>query len=407
RPRRSAAVFMGDSGSQVLGFVLACLALLTSWKVAGTSLTTILLPLLVLAIPILDTALVTVTRLLEGRPVSQGGRDHSSHRLVYYGLSERKAVGLLAGVAATVGATGIAYNVLNNPRVTVLGVLLTFVLLVQFASALADLEEQSRRGESPGDVPLRALFFQPRRLVEIVVDSAIICVSFLVAYLLHVGGLGDAAQRGSFLAALPLLLGARYVAYVAAGVYRRVWRFAGTRDAVALAAATIASELGALLLLWAWRGFQGLPPAVFFVDALFCLFLVGASRLLLRVARRRASTAARRVLVVGAGRAGRGIARELGEATDVRVIGYLDDNPQVRRRRVGVATVIGALDNADAILDSRRVDEVIVTIPDAPEDRLNHVLEACAAAGVPCRIARRELAPPPVTPARAEVSRQL
>ncbi|HWG54974.1 MAG TPA: MraY family glycosyltransferase, partial [Gaiellaceae bacterium] len=47
RPRRSAAVFMGDSGSQVLGFVLACLALLTSWKVAGTSLTTILLPLLV------------------------------------------------------------------------------------------------------------------------------------------------------------------------------------------------------------------------------------------------------------------------------------------------------------------------------------------------------------------------
>ena len=47
-----------------------------------------LLPLLVLAIPILDTTLVTVRRTLERRPVTQGGTDHSSHRLVYYGLRD-------------------------------------------------------------------------------------------------------------------------------------------------------------------------------------------------------------------------------------------------------------------------------------------------------------------------------
>src|SRR6266545_6687455 len=75
RPRRSAAVFMGDSGSQVLGFALAALGLTASWKVAGTTVATLLLPILVLAIPILDTTLVTVVRLLDGRPVYQGGRD--------------------------------------------------------------------------------------------------------------------------------------------------------------------------------------------------------------------------------------------------------------------------------------------------------------------------------------------
>jgi UDP-GlcNAc:undecaprenyl-phosphate GlcNAc-1-phosphate transferase len=53
RPGRAAAVFMGDSGSQVLGFTLAALALSSSWKVAGTTVTTVLLPLLVLAVPIL------------------------------------------------------------------------------------------------------------------------------------------------------------------------------------------------------------------------------------------------------------------------------------------------------------------------------------------------------------------
>jgi len=145
RPRRGAVVFMGDSGSLVIGFGLASLALAASWTVAGTTVATVLLPLLVLAIPILDTTLVTIARLVEKRPVPQGGRDHTSHRLVYYGLSEAKAVLLLAIVSSAIGATALAYNVLDNGRLTAIGVLVTFVLLVQFGSFLSDLEARSRR----------------------------------------------------------------------------------------------------------------------------------------------------------------------------------------------------------------------------------------------------------------------
>jgi UDP-GlcNAc:undecaprenyl-phosphate GlcNAc-1-phosphate transferase len=65
RLRRPASVFMGDSGSQVLGFALGSLGLAASWNVAGSTVATLLLPLLVLAVPILDTTLVTVVRLLE------------------------------------------------------------------------------------------------------------------------------------------------------------------------------------------------------------------------------------------------------------------------------------------------------------------------------------------------------
>ena len=147
---------------------LASLALAASWTVAGTTVATILLPLLVLAIPILDTTLVTIARLVEKRPVTQGGRDHTSHRLVYYGLSETKAVLLLAIVASAIGATALAYNVLDNGRLTAIGVLVTFVLLVQFGSFLSDLEERSRRGvEGPEPSLWRALIFEPRRLFEV------------------------------------------------------------------------------------------------------------------------------------------------------------------------------------------------------------------------------------------------
>ena len=143
RSGREAAVFMGDGGSQLLGFGLACMGLAASWTAAGTTVATVLLPLIVLAIPILDTTLVTIMRVLERRPVTQGGKDHTSHRLVYYGLSEREAVGLLAIVAVALGATGLAYNVLDNGRVTAIGVLISVVLLVQFGNFLSELREHS------------------------------------------------------------------------------------------------------------------------------------------------------------------------------------------------------------------------------------------------------------------------
>ena len=400
RPGRAAAVFMGDSGSQVLGFALASLALSSSWKVAGTTVTTILLPLLVLAVPILDTTLVTVVRLLERRPVTQGGRDHTSHRLVYYGMSETKAVALLAAVATAIGATGVAYNILDEPRVTIVGVLLTFVLLVQFASVLADLEERSRRGEE--ELTASPALLQTRRLIEVVTDFAAILASFSVAYLLLVDGLGTGYQRQVFIAALPILLGTRYVAFVAFVVYRRIWRYAGARDLASIAAATFVSAPVALGLLAATRPLKEFPWEIFVVDALLCFVLVAMSRLVLRALPQLRDRGGRRVLIVGAGRSGRSLARELQETAGERVIGFLDDNVRLRRRRIQGVIVIGDLDEAERFVAG--LDEVLVTIPDAPVERLQPVLDACTGAGVPCRFVRRDTttAPPSLVEAIAE-----
>ena len=391
-PGRPAAVFMGDSGSQVLGFALAAFALSSSWKVAGTTLATLVLPLLVLAIPILDTALVTVIRLLEGRPVTQGGRDHTSHRLVYYGLSERRAVAVLALLSAMLGATGLAYNALGNARLTTVGVLLSFILLVQFATYLGDLEERSRRGEGEPRPSLRGLFVQPRRLVELLVDATLITGSFLGAYLLQVEGTGTDYQKAVFLAALPLVLGTRYLLFVVAGVYRRVWRFAGVPDWLALAAAVLLAAPIALGLLWLTKPLGEFPHEVFLVDALLCLVLVGASRAALRLLPRlgRPGGDQRRILIAGAGRTGRSLARELQETPGTRVVGFLDDNPSVRRRRIQSVTVAGSLGEAAHVVAALRADEVVVTIPNAPAATLDAVADACAAAGIPCRVLRRE-----------------
>jgi UDP-GlcNAc:undecaprenyl-phosphate GlcNAc-1-phosphate transferase len=402
RPGRRAAMFMGDSGSQVLGFTLAVLGLASSWTVAGTTVATVLLPLLVLAIPILDTTLVTIVRLVEGRPVTQGGKDHTSHRLVYYGLSEAKAVALLSLIALALGATAVAYNVLDNARVTAIGVLVTFAILVQFASFLSDLEQRQRRGEDAGPATLRrALFSQPRRLLEILVDFVLIVTAFLVSYLLVEGGRGGEAERGTFLASVPVLLATTFLAFTALGVYRRVWRFAGARDLVAIAAGCAGAAVATLLIVWATRGLGDFPWQAFLLSAVLCTVLVTASRLAVRLPgalRSARGGAQRRVLVVGAGRFGRSVARELQETPGTRVVGFLDDNPDVRRRRVRGVTVVGGLDEAARALERTRADEVLITIPNAAGDRIEAVVAAAAAAGASCRIVRRAVE----TPALAE-----
>ena len=407
RPRAAASVFMGDSGSQVLGFTLAALGLTASWKVAGTTVATLLLPILVLAVPLLDTTLVTILRLMEGRPVYQGGRDHASHRLVYHGLTERRAVVLLAVVSGALGATSLTYNVLGNGWITLIGVLLTFALLVQFGSLLAAAEQHP--DAPPERSILRGFVSNPRRLVESLVDFALITASFSAAYYLRLQGSGTTYERHIFLVSLPIVLTARYLAFIPFGLYRGVWRYAGARDAVSVVAAVVTSEFVAFGFLAATQAWGSFPRSVFVIDCVLCTILIGASRFWERAAARflgsfLARGSRHRTLIVGAGRAGRSLLRELRETPGEHIVGFVDDDPRLRSRRLQGVPVVGKTDEIARILASTRPETVLVTIPDAPRERLDPIIEGCARAEVPCRFVRRhtDLDPRVVLGAAAE-----
>jgi UDP-GlcNAc:undecaprenyl-phosphate GlcNAc-1-phosphate transferase len=315
---------------------------------------------------------------------------------------------LLAVVATAIGATALAYNVLGNGRLTAVGVLVTFVLLVQFGSFLSDLEERSRRGvEGPEPSLWRVLVFEPRRLVEVFVDFVVMCTSFLAAYLLALGNMGTEYERSVFLWALPIVLATRYVFFVALGIYRRVWRFATARDVIPIAVGCFGSAIVAYLILIALRPLGSFPAVeIFVIDAVLCTLLVGASRLVLRLLpeARLHRRHRRRVLIAGAGRAGRGLARELREGHEARVVGFLDDNPRVRKRRILGISVVGSLDEVERAIASTRAEEVLVTIPGAPRDRLDAVVLASEKAGIACRIVRRQVEFS--TPAPVEATRR-
>ncbi len=101
-----ARIFMGDCGSLPAGFALAALTLSGPVPHTGGFLVRFFCPAITFAYPIFDTALVSILRMLTGRPISLGGCDHSSHRLVSLGLNQRKAVWSLWLVAACGASLG-------------------------------------------------------------------------------------------------------------------------------------------------------------------------------------------------------------------------------------------------------------------------------------------------------------
>jgi UDP-GlcNAc:undecaprenyl-phosphate/decaprenyl-phosphate GlcNAc-1-phosphate transferase len=101
-----ATVFMGDTGTLFLGFLLAVIGL--KLKASGPAWWSFILVVVVLALPIFDTGLVTAYRLRNRLALAQGGKDHTSHRLVKLGLPHRRAVLVLYGAAVCAGMVALA-----------------------------------------------------------------------------------------------------------------------------------------------------------------------------------------------------------------------------------------------------------------------------------------------------------
>lgn len=107
-----ARLFMGDAGSNFLGFLLGALTVLGTFTREGYSRFAVLTPLLVMAVPLYDTASVILIRLREGRSPFKPDRSHFSHRLVDRGLTPRRAVGTIYLVTL---AGGLGALLLHRP----------------------------------------------------------------------------------------------------------------------------------------------------------------------------------------------------------------------------------------------------------------------------------------------------
>jgi UDP-GlcNAc:undecaprenyl-phosphate GlcNAc-1-phosphate transferase len=167
-----ARIFMGDSGSYFLGYVLATLSLTGALQQKASTAVSLLVPMIALGLPIFDTLLTMVRRVLERRSVFSPDRGHIHHRLLDLGLTHRRAVMLLYGVCVVFTASAIAISLGRTWQtgIALLCVSLVLVALVRFVGYFEYLHalrrQKARMYDARTELLRRALPGMLRRLEE-------------------------------------------------------------------------------------------------------------------------------------------------------------------------------------------------------------------------------------------------
>jgi UDP-GlcNAc:undecaprenyl-phosphate GlcNAc-1-phosphate transferase len=368
-----ASIFMGDSGALMLGFSLAALTLSPD-GVRGSRadvIAVITAPVFVLLIPIFDTTLVTALRLLSGRSPATGGRDHSSHRLVAMGLSERTAVLVLCALAALGGLIGNTLRLAGGW--SILPAALFVLAMCLFAVYLARIKVYEDLAEAPGArvlTPLVGEFLYKRRVAEVMLDFCLITIAYYAAYRLRFEGGEYLNNVEAFYQSLPVLLAAQLIAFFIVGLYRGVWRHFSLMDGVTIGNGVLLGSVVSYVLVVNLYSGVSYSQAVFLIYAVLLVVLITASRSSFRlmgefVQRQRMST--RRAIIYGAAQNVPLAIRELydREGTPLRVIGFVDDDVRIARSRLHGYPVLGSSDTLNELIASHRVEVVI----------LNHALD--------------------------------
>jgi UDP-GlcNAc:undecaprenyl-phosphate GlcNAc-1-phosphate transferase len=276
-----ASIFMGDCGSLLLGFSLSMLTL-GQEGVRGSRadvLSAIAAPVFVLLIPIFDTTLVTVARLLSGRSPAMGGRDHSSHRLVAIGLSERNAVAVLWALAAIGGLIALLVRNLRDGLSLFAGLL--------YATAMASFAVYLLRVRVYGDAtvngnritPLFGEMMYKRRLVEVVVDGVLVFTAFYMANRMLFDPEAYLRNADTFYQCLPIVLASQLIAFFIVGFYREQWQYRGKwKEFLRLAHGVTLGALVALIFTIVILQYYPRSLTVFLLHAALLLAMITVAR---------------------------------------------------------------------------------------------------------------------------------
>jgi FlaA1/EpsC-like NDP-sugar epimerase len=226
------------------------------------------------------------------------------------------------------------------------------------------------------------------RVGQILADAALVALAYLLAFQLRF--LDDPhgwphRYEILFAQSVGFVIAGKLIVFAAAGLYQKWWRYVSGRDFVFIGrAVTISSALLVIAFSVVQPFDHRLPRSVEVIDFMLTLILIAGARLLVRLIIERPSKGARvprhEVLVVGAGKGGQMVVRELrlNPALGGTAIGFVDDDPRKRGMRMnGGVKVLGSTDEIAPILDETDPDEVIIAIPSAPGTLRAKVVAAC------------------------------
>lgn len=399
-----ASIFMGDCGSMFVGFLLASSVLMGQAGGRSRGIFSILaVPILILFVPIFDTTLVTVLRKLWGRKASQGGRDHTSHRLVALGLSERAAVLMIYAFAICAGLLSLLVSRLDTVQSLALIGIFTAALTIigVYLSKVKVYEEREEDLAAQNNAVFAFLInvSYKRRIFEIFLDAFLITFSYYAAYVLLFGAFENTGNWDLFLKTVPLLVVLKLFAFLAAGVYRGLWKYTSVGDLITFTKGVLAgSVLSVVAVLLLFR-FQNFSRAVFVLDGIILLLTLVGSRMAFRLIREilphAVATGGTRVLIYGAGDGGEMVLRELrnNSGWNYQPVGFIDDDPHKKGKVINGLQVFDANGSLIDICRDKSIQEILISSEKISSQALNKLREICRNEDIALKRARMKIDP--------------
>ncbi|MFH0772261.1 MAG: hypothetical protein V1933_06545 [Candidatus Omnitrophota bacterium] len=392
-----AKIFMGDCGAMFLGFVLAALAIEGTLKQASHLFIVLLTPLLALAVPIFDTAFVAITRKIDGRSVVQGGKDHASHRLVFLGLPEKKAVLTLYAISVLFGIAALTSLYLKI-YVSVIIISLLVIFFLAFGVFLGhSLTFKKKKPElDEADVPyykdeselIDAIVKHKRVIFEIICDFFLICLAYASSYVIRYEGFIDHFNFGLIAKSLPIIIVIKLAIFYFSGVYGNIWRYIGLVDLLNITKAVVIGSVVSVLFILTIFRFEGFSRMIFVLDAMALLILMSGVRVAFRLFREHIfvslNTKERNILIMGAGDAGDSFLREIrkNKSLNYRPVGFIDDDREKLGRRIQGIKVLGNRSDIPNLVKEMAISEIIISIPSASQKTVEDIKAICREAGV-------------------------
>src|SRR5699024_8095080 len=351
-----------------------------------------ILPVLitVLILPIFDTTLVTFVRVFKGRLPSQGGSDHTSHRLVFSGLSERAAVNTLYCIASFFGAIVLLFY---PGQITLFYILFTIGILglVFLGVYLSRLDVYEDEELSPIESMVESIpsYLKSKiQLGTIIVDITLIIVSFTLAHFIRFEGWSLTVEE-AVIEVLPGIIVIKVVILAGMGLYKSVWRHAGVADLMRL---FVASFLGSLLAgAFAW-GYMGgyISASIFAIDWFLFMFLLASSRFAFKGLRRLfaiPTNGGKNVLLYGAGDAGWLALSEIRQNPILHLdpIGFIDDSPYKQNGKIQGLKVLGSYHQLKTICREYDVDVLLICIRNLSNDKKEMIKYMCLKSDIKCK----------------------
>jgi UDP-GlcNAc:undecaprenyl-phosphate GlcNAc-1-phosphate transferase len=401
-----AKIFLGDSGSLLLGFLLAILSVRGSSK--GATLAAMFAPILALGLPIMETLLSMIRRFLKSvhlieyntkngsyRAVSlrrasifKADKDHVHHRLLKMGFSQRKAVMILYAVCIALSVLAILTTALSNINIIVF---LAAVLLASFIGIRSLRYQEFKILESGLLIPLFSFPVINRRIFQGFFDLAMISLSSYLSFVLLFRGF-DAQVRGLFVESLPLILLVKIIVFYLTGIYRKTWAYSSLEEVLSIVGTVFLSSLTCALACALFSGVAALGGPVFFVlDFYLLLTLAGGFRLSYRVLmsyyRKGNLSNGRNVLIYGAGHRGSTILKEIQHGGNYPAVpvGFIDDDPAKKGRLLHGCRILGSLGDLDEILADHDVSEIVVSTAKIAKDKMKRLSDFCQTRHIPLR----------------------